>query len=675
MSDSQQPAQRYLTKSRFKQAVECPRKLVYTGRAEYVDTKQTDDLLKGLAEGGFQIGALAQVIYAKEADHESVPWQEIKGSQESQIEQTKEALLRNNVTLFEATIQVENFLVRVDILRKRGNRLDVIEVKSKSVDTAKSASVPLKSTDYLPYLQDLAFQTMVLRKAYPEYEVHSYLMMPDKATVTTSADLHALFPVRLVIKNGRREAQVDMPARSEWASIDHSFMCKISADQDVSDVLDGTLQAQAPGVEGPFQSLTEQWAQAYAQQVHIEPAIGAKNCGGCEYYTCSPTEGARSGFHECWMRKVKGFTARETRERTVLGLYNDRASVKKKQLEKERYFLREIEQQDLKWEPVAGPISNAQRQWMQISNTWPGGGGFYFDRAGFEKQQANWTYPYYFLDFEAARSALPVRAGQRPNGINAFQYSLHLMHQDGRVEHKHQFIKLDQSGNPNAEFLRDLKQALGSNGTVFRWHDYEKTVLKELRGELVNAAVKEPDCEALVSFIDTLVNEESPRYMVDQSKISQMYFFHPDTRGSSSIKKVLPAMMNSSLWLRDTYCQAIYGVGAQIQSLNFMEPMVWWQPDPANPTKAVDPYDLLANVNLPAGLGEEAELYKAAEQTLTEEGAALRDGGGAMMAYLRQQSGALSADTAARLKVAMLRYCELDTLAMVMIMQGWMHHN
>jgi hypothetical protein len=674
MSESQQSSQRYLTKSRFKQAVECPRKLIYTGRAEYVDANKTNDLLKGLAEGGFQIGALAQVIYAKKAELEGIPWKEIKGDQEGQIKQTRDALQQSNITLFEATIQVESFLVRVDILRKRGNRLDLIEVKSKSVDTAKT-SVPLKSADYLPYLQDLAYQTMVLRKAYPEFEVHSYLMMPDKAKATTSNNLHALFPVRLLVENGKQTTEVDTPARSEWASIDHAFMCEIPADQDVSDVLNGTLKTQAPGIEGPFQSLAAQWARAYAQQIDIEPAIGNKNCGGCEYYTASPTETKRSGFHECWQRKVKGFTAEETRERTVLGLYNDRSGVKNEQLNKKIYYLHKIDRADLKWDPVAGPISNAQRQWMQISNTWPGGGGFYFDRAGFASKQENWIYPYCFLDFEAARSALPVRAGQRPNGINAFQYSLHLMHEDGHVEHKHQFIKLDQTGNPNVEFLRDLKKALGSSGTVFRWHEYEKTVLNELRRELVAAAVKDPDHEELIIFIDSLVNEESPRYMVDQSKIAQMYFFHPDTRGSSSIKKVLPAMMNSSALLRDIYREAIYGVDAQIPSLNFLEPIAWWQPDLNNPTKAVDPYDLLADLNLPTGLGEEAELYKAAERTLNEEGAALRDGGGAMMAYLRQQSGMLGADEKERLKAAMLRYCELDTLAMVMIMQGWMHSN
>ena len=43
---------RYLTKSRFKLAVECPTKLFYTGKPKiYRDTKQADSFLQMLVEG------------------------------------------------------------------------------------------------------------------------------------------------------------------------------------------------------------------------------------------------------------------------------------------------------------------------------------------------------------------------------------------------------------------------------------------------------------------------------------------------------------------------------------------------------------------------------------------------------------------------------------------------
>ncbi len=55
---------RYLTKSRFKIAVECPTKLFYTGKeAVYRNLKQEDTFLQALADGGFQVGKMATMLY------------------------------------------------------------------------------------------------------------------------------------------------------------------------------------------------------------------------------------------------------------------------------------------------------------------------------------------------------------------------------------------------------------------------------------------------------------------------------------------------------------------------------------------------------------------------------------------------------------------------------------
>lgn len=49
----------------------------------------------------------------------------------------------------------------------------------------------------------------------------------------------------------------------------------------------------------------------------------------------------------------------------------------------------------------------------------------------------------------------------------------------------------------------------------------------------------------------------------------------------------------------------------------------------------------------------------------------IADGGGATTAYARMQFETLDEFTRTRIKSSMLRNCELDTLAMVMIMQAW----
>ena len=55
---------RVLTKSRFKLGLECPNKLFYIGKPEeYVNNKVDDPFMAALAQGGFQVEALARMQY------------------------------------------------------------------------------------------------------------------------------------------------------------------------------------------------------------------------------------------------------------------------------------------------------------------------------------------------------------------------------------------------------------------------------------------------------------------------------------------------------------------------------------------------------------------------------------------------------------------------------------
>ena len=54
---------RYLTKSRYKLALECPVKLFYTGKKDYANVKVEDPFLEALAQGGFQVEELARMEY------------------------------------------------------------------------------------------------------------------------------------------------------------------------------------------------------------------------------------------------------------------------------------------------------------------------------------------------------------------------------------------------------------------------------------------------------------------------------------------------------------------------------------------------------------------------------------------------------------------------------------
>ena len=66
-------------------------------------------------------------------------------------------------------------------------------------------------------------------------------------------------------------------------------------------------------------------------------------------------------------------------------------------------------------------------------------------------------------------------------------------------------------------------------------------------------------------------------------------------------------------------------------------------------------------------LGEEgAEIFDT-----EDDGFEIAEGGAAAAAFARLQFECLSDQQRSNIKNALLRYCELDTLAMVMIVEAW----
>jgi len=117
---------------------------------------------------------------------------------------------------------------------------------------------------------------------------------------------------------------------------------------------------------------------------------------------------------------------------------------------------------------------------------------------------------------------------------------------------------------------------------------------------------------------------------------------------------VLPAVMQSAAVLKDTYSQPVYGAPGGIPSRNYRN-MVWWQQDTSG--AVLDPYKLLV-----AELGEDSA---------DDEAEGINQGGAASNAYLRLQFEDLLDSERLSIERGLLRYCELDTLAMVMIFQAW----
>ena len=77
--------------------------------------------------------------------------------------------------------------------------------------------------------------------------------------------------------------------------------------------------------------------------------------------------------------------------------------------------------------------------------------------------------------------------------------------------------------------------------------------------------------------------------MVDMYELVKRYYYDPAMEGSNSIKDVLPAILNSSNYLKDKYPNPIYGSSKGISSLNFKD----WQWLEIKDGVASDPYERL----------------------------------------------------------------------------------
>ncbi|MBS1985956.1 MAG: DUF2779 domain-containing protein [Bdellovibrionales bacterium] len=640
-------ATRYLTKSRFKLALECPTKLFYAGKpTEYRDVMQENDFLAMLAEGGYQVGELAKLLFPGGI--------EITGLDHSAAEaQTRECLLKENVILFEPAIRVGNFFIRIDILVKSGNRFELIEVKAKSYNSLEPNIEGKRNnikSDMLPYIQDAAFQTWVLRQAFPQTDIKTFLIMPDKSKLSPYDGINQMFKISKRERGFNVESRI--PEGLDVEMLGKSLLEKVCVDQYVTQVLSNPLKF--PGGIQYLSDAVAEWARAYSIDEKIPPIIG-EHCGKCQFKEVSSGT-TRSGFKECWSQ-VAGLNDRDFECGTVLDLWNFRG--KQKLIDQGVFKISQVNQEDLGTfddEPDDTGLSRAQRQWLQaggIPSSHPYH-GFYFDDALVAKEMAQWKFPLHFIDFETSSVALPFYKGMRPYEPVAFQFSHHVMEADGSVRHAGEFLCTEPGKFPNFEFIKALKAELDNDeGSVFMWSHHENTILSKIVDQLVNVPNSPNDRNTLIEFTQSLTKGGN-REMIDLCVLAGKAFFHPDTKGSNSIKKVLPAVLKISSFLRDTYSQPIYGAQTGIKSLNFTDPIGFVWLDETN-----DPYAKLkelARTFLPEGVSDES---------------LIAEGGAAATAYARLQFEDMDAEARDRINAALLRYCELDTLAMVMVVQAW----
>ena len=158
---------KYFTKSAFKLALECPTKLFYCCDYSYANQDVDNDFLQALAKGGYQVGELAKIYYhvKPEADIKELDYN-------TPLQKTQALFLEKNVNIAEAAFKYHNLFVRADIIEKKGNQINLIEVKAKSWNPETDSFMAKKgnkvNSDILAYVYDVSFQKYVITHALKE---------------------------------------------------------------------------------------------------------------------------------------------------------------------------------------------------------------------------------------------------------------------------------------------------------------------------------------------------------------------------------------------------------------------------------------------------------------------------------------------------------------------------
>jgi len=646
----------YLTKSRFKIGLSCPTKLYYESSDKYENYDDGNEFMKALAKGGLQVGEMAKLYYPGGV--------EIDGrNKEDQLTQTNNALQQENVIIYEAAIKVGHKFIRVDILEKKGDLINIIEVKSASCNGSdESQFTSTKTLKKRKYLVDIAFQYLVCLDYFKKYNVVPYLMMVDKNIECSVDGLYSQFVIRKEGKEGKRDKCKTLEGITK-DELGIQIMTAVKVKNTLEYLINDDYYREHPDFGGRGFKGVISWFEdlllGYENNTNCYFSEPYVKCKTCQFKS---EDIDKSGFHQCMIKK-NNWSKSDFARPKVWGVWN---SPKLKDfLNEGRWFMDEIDSSDIK------EGTRTERQILQIENTNNESKEAWVDIEGLKSEIEDFEWPLNLIDFETTTPAIPFFKGYRPYQGLCFQFSHHILHKDGRVEHKNEFLGMGQGKNPSFKFIEELYKSLSqNNGDVFMYSFHENTYLKYmiqlLRGE---SPFDVEYTETLVEFLQSLTSpgdmiptwEEGERKMIDMAVMVRAYYWHPDMKGSNSIKQVLPAIMNDSQFIKDKYSKPIYGKNNEVKSLNF-DNHIWVELKEDG--KVIDPYKSLKTLDelLPMGMQIMDRMFS---------NNMVGDGGAAMTSWAFMQFAEMKEEERNNIGEALKMYCELDTMAMVMIMEAW----
>ncbi|MDZ7715303.1 MAG: DUF2779 domain-containing protein [Balneolaceae bacterium] len=609
----------YFTKYLFKTGLECPTRLYYN-KQDYPENQTPFPFIAHLR---FNKKMLFKLLESLFAEGESVENNAI----EEAAEETAYKLQDENTVLFAPVFIFDKAMAKVPVLKKEGESVTIFEVHTKAYNPGRHRLINHHGKIYSKwkdYLLGLAYKYHIISHLYPRWNIRTELVLPRKNASAGRDDLYQL--LQRNIQNAGK------------LSTESGLLHFLDVQDELQRILSGSEWEEGSRYEGQsfakvFDSLNEQ----YQSGEKLTTELGYK-CKSCAFNLDmrEAQKEDRSGFKECFgdtsgsVDKVFDLIGPGTKEWIEEGIYLQQNIPDDEVTDLDRIT------------NSTGRITEKYRQSLQIMKAKDKEIPREMIRPELFEELERWEYPIHFLDFEAGNYAVPLRSDRKPYHLVVFQYSCHTLYEDGRWEH-HQWIDPMDGDYPNFELVRNLKSIPGIlEGTIVQYSQFERYALKVIRKELMNE--EQDDGQDLLEWIENIIGrhdstQQHGPYLADLSRLVKNYYYNHHMQNSLSIKDVLRSVMAQSEELKKIYSKPY-------ESQNF-EQKIWWQKNGSG--DVINPYDLLPR-------DEETNVRRGTE---------------AMVAYAKSLSGQLTDQEKARLQDTLLRYCELDTLAMVMIYQHW----
>lgn len=184
---------------------------------------------------------------------------------------------------------------------------------------------------------------------------------------------------------------------------------------------------------------------------------------------------------------------------------------------------------DLESIPLESDLDARQRIQLEAVRS----GEPFVDREALERFLAKLSYPLYFFDIETFGPAVPLFEESRPFQQIPFLFSIHRLESAGQTARHYAYL-FAGPGDPRPDFLRAAKASLGTTGSIIAYNTpFEKRILRDSAG-----AVSEELEDWVVAQVERFVDLLDP--------FRNFSYYHPEQRGSASLKAVLTPLTGLS---------------------------------------------------------------------------------------------------------------------------------